>query len=598
MSGISEAERTESIAYVSEAKGIQRYVFDSGPLRDVVGASDLVAGLASSDGGVTEAAVETAYIQNDLIGRVCQAVPGGGEVVFSRRAGGSFALHAESPHTVCNIRALWRLATMLRCVGLELSDSVESELLSGPTTGQSLERARLTALKKAYASGSGIRHGGVAELPPAGHPKTLFVPRTGRPATGISRYGKSGGHEDVLADTMTAPQRIHAARLADLRLDRIDRIASSFLGVDTKDQAGNPFRFPRNLDSGDDEPEDVANPQFPFVSEHDTRLAIVHADVSGLGQTFQRASTGATKTAELFALGSAIERAIGDAAYSAASILRGAAVTARYGATTLAVIPARPILLGGDDITILIRADLALPFTKALLGAIESASRQTLADWKKDFASAGDIEQLTACAGVAVIRRGQPFTMANELASQLCNFAKSSVKRLAKIRGLNAPPSALAFHLVSTTLQESYTDFVLPREMTSATGRLTNNPYLLGSGDGKAYSGFDDICALATEIGSIASARSSLRDLRRIAFVSAGELNSAWIRWREVVGGENRSDADKSVLHQVDACLLKLGVAHPVHSPIGEVAETKVIPLFDALDLIDIGLLKVEEKRS
>src|SRR6266446_2330870 len=74
-------------AYLFEAKGIQRYILDSGPLRDLVGASDLVAGLASSD-------------ENDLIAEVLRALGVHAEGVnFSRRAGGAFCIHGNK-HTL------------------------------------------------------------------------------------------------------------------------------------------------------------------------------------------------------------------------------------------------------------------------------------------------------------------------------------------------------------------------------------------------------------------------------------------------------------------------------------------------------------------
>jgi hypothetical protein len=66
------AARRTAHTYLFEVKGIQRYVFDSGLLRDVVGASDLVAGLVKSPGSASGA--DAGESDRDLIGQVIDKV--------------------------------------------------------------------------------------------------------------------------------------------------------------------------------------------------------------------------------------------------------------------------------------------------------------------------------------------------------------------------------------------------------------------------------------------------------------------------------------------------------------------------------------------
>ena len=69
---------TGSYAYLFEAKGISGYIADTGRLIDLIGGSDLVAGLCRSD-------------HQDVLGAVLAAVDAR-DLVESRRAGGAFGL--------------------------------------------------------------------------------------------------------------------------------------------------------------------------------------------------------------------------------------------------------------------------------------------------------------------------------------------------------------------------------------------------------------------------------------------------------------------------------------------------------------------------
>ncbi|HLK80884.1 MAG TPA: hypothetical protein VKT99_05225 [Xanthobacteraceae bacterium] len=339
-------DRRTAHTYLFELKGIQRYVFDSGRLRDVVGASDLVAGLVKSPGSPSGA-------DADLIGQIIDKViaaappPQDVQLAFSRRASGAFCLHSDDKTTLDEIRALWRLAVQLRCPGLEMTESISEG--SGKAAW---EEAALASVEGAHRSVSGIRENGAATLPPAGGPVAQFVARTGRPATAVALYEDEG--EPL--DAMTAPQRAHADRLRG----KLDGVASRFLSPDLRD-AQPPYVFPRNIDRGVKEDED--NPLFPFRGD-DTRLAVIHADISGLGETYRRASERAQVPDDMLNLSRAIERAVEGAAQAATrQILIPAAHPPNIGSSRLRPVPARPIVLGGDDITILVRADLALPFT-------------------------------------------------------------------------------------------------------------------------------------------------------------------------------------------------------------------------------------------
>src|SRR5690606_5681066 len=80
----------------------------------------------------------------------------------------------------------------------------------------------------------------------------------------------------------------------------------------------------------------------------------------------------------------------------------------RFG--TRVLLPLRPILLGGDDLTFLCDGRVALALTEAALKAFE--------------AEVPSLGRVTACAGVAIVPAHAPFAQAYALAEALCRHAK------------------------------------------------------------------------------------------------------------------------------------------------------------------------------
>jgi hypothetical protein len=371
--------------------------------------------------------------------------------------------------------------------------------------------------------------------------------------------------DEVLLDAMTAPQRGHA----DTLRGKLDGVASRFLNTELRN-ARPPYVFPRNIDPREGDEED--NPLFPFRGA-DTRIAVIHADISGLGETYLRASGIARTTGDMLKLSTDIERAVEEAAKAAvARILIPATHPWKIDTSRLRLVPARPIVLAGDDFTIIIRADLALPFTAVLLEEIE---KQTEAALKQHPAKLGLPGFLSACAGVAIVKRGQPFLMAYEVADGLCSFAK----RAAKSGRARAPfPSGIAFHLVGSTMQEDY-GTILASEMTAGDLTLTANPYWLGRLAGEmGKTSWSGLHRLAREIKNVDAGRGGLRRLRALVFEDMGNLRARWKRWCEVAKPD-----------PLLAALTEMGVATDPrdHAPLFDAGRRT--PLFDALDLIDIG---------
>ena len=81
--------------------------------------------------------------------------------------------------------------------------------------------------------------------------------------------------------------------------------------------------------------------------------------------------------------------------------------------------PIRPILVGGDDVTFIIRADLALDFTSKFLAEFEKITQDKFKQFDSVELKTHLAEGLTACAGIAYVKESYPLHYALDLAEQL-----------------------------------------------------------------------------------------------------------------------------------------------------------------------------------
>jgi hypothetical protein len=510
-------------AYMFEAKGIQRYIFASGKLRDVVGASDLVAGLASSDGSDDG--------EKDKIGSFWPE-----QASFSRRAGGAFCIHSEDKNALVLLRAKWRHYILTNLPGLEFVD-----VIAKAADGE----LPLKAMHACFKEAGGIRSNYPSDVPGLGRPITKIAPLTGRPAVTELRYGK----DQVFVDAIGLPQRLHAEQT------KLDIIAMRFV------ENANNWKFPRNYDDGIEEEDDrEKNPLFPFkLGSEDKRIAIIHADLSGLGDLFRTMGRvqGFTVT-ENFRLAKDIEDSISRAVKTAvAEFILPAAIDS--------VLPARPVLLGGDDITIIVRADLAIPFTAQLLKNIEKECGH--------IGSADNHNALSACAGIAIVGKGTPFLTAYALADDLCLHAKKRVKAdiglVADETGRKGFASAHSFHVYQHSAHDAYDGAIAENDIDATGKALSANPYLVG---GRAKEMQVDLLALAQALVNIEGGHNRVREIKSLISDNVELAKAAWDRWWEI-GLKKQPEAM--------ACLEK----HLCDRTFKDGSSG----LFDAMTLIDLG---------
>ena len=228
-------------------------------------------------------------------------------------------------------------------------------------------------------------------------------------------------------------------------------------------------------------------------------IAIIHADGNDLGKVVQRVE----KDKDVFRrFSQELNVATKEAAQIAYSKIEGLFKDNK-------VIPIRPVVLSGDDMTVIIRGDLAIAYANAFIMAFEEKTKEHLGDiLRKNDGN----DFLSACAGIAFIKSSYPFYYGYQLAEELCRNAKKDAKAIHDAESNYLPPSCLLFHKVQDSFIVCYED-IIKRELTAGDNlSFKAGPYYIFPQKGKKTVNdlIDASALLNTEGGD--GVKSGLRD--------------------------------------------------------------------------------------
>jgi hypothetical protein len=204
-------------------------------------------------------------------------------------------------------------------------------------------------------------------------------------------------------------------------------------------------------------------------------LAVIHADGNGLGQVFldfkEKVGDACTNrdyidTLRNFSI--ALDRCTVAACRTALDGISPEKWVVN--GDTRSVVPVLPLVLGGDDLTVICRGKHALRFVTAYLKAF-SENTKSCQEIRRILP-----DGISSCAGVAVVKPHFPFSTAYDLAESLLKSAKVVKKRYS---GQSMPPSAFDFYVL---YDSSFIDFEYIREQLEVDGhgtRLYGGPYLV-----------------------------------------------------------------------------------------------------------------------
>lgn len=480
-------------ACLFEAKSIQEYILRSGRLRHIVGASELIDGL-------------TGALLDDCLAAL--KLRDGEEATCSRRAGGAVYLFARDRAHRDAFRDLWSLVVRQYAPGLSFVVATGN----GETAQDAFQQARgqLDAQRNRPAP----------ELP-AGTPVTEYAPRTGRPA--VSNDPKLG-----LQDAATT----RFGRDTFWRGGKLTRKFAPDLSVDL---------WPRELEYDPD--GDQRSATFPFLPDN-RYLGLLHADGNGLGQVLLKLGEHVRQHPDVFLkLFRAFSEAVGETTRQAAqTATEKILLPARDGDGP---VPARPIVLGGDDLTILLRADLALPFAKTFLTEFEHASKVALANIREQFGGISGLpEALTAGGGIAFVKSNHPFHLAHDLAESLAKNSKKRGKALAKDGRI---PPTIGFHRITSSSHGDY-DSILRDEMTFGDGKVSIRTTLEVYGTDSQPADLPalaDLLDLAALLGTEDMARGAARQVLTLIGRDPDDARRRYARWREVMGESDRASCER-----------------------------------------------------
>lgn len=139
-------------------------------------------------------------------------------------------------------------------------------------------------------------------------------------------------------------------------------------------------------------------------------------------------------------------------------------------------LPLVPLLLGGDDLSVLVHGRYVLPFARAFLDAFErhTSAAPSIAVIAERALGAG---RLSAAAGVAIIKPHYPFHAAHGLAEGLLRSAKA-VKKHVQRDGQPFPCSALDFHVLFDAAHAELGTVREQRRRAADGARLWGGPYV------------------------------------------------------------------------------------------------------------------------
>jgi len=135
-------------------------------------------------------------------------------------------------------------------------------------------------------------------------------------------------------------------------------------------------------------------------------------------------------------------------------------------------IPFRPIVIGGDDLTVVCEANEAMAFTKIYLEQFEVYTKKNFAGLVEKYGLEDFQNGLTACAGIAYTHEKFPFHYAVNLAEALCGYVKEASNREA---------SCLAFHNVQSSYFTDYKAYIKKELTIRRDASLLFAPYYLSS---------------------------------------------------------------------------------------------------------------------
>lgn len=419
--------------YLFESKGIQAYLGRSGRLADVVTVSDALANLINDNEHSDLALVlnESGLLEkSDLLDSNNDNESN--DIHFFRKKGGSFYCWSADRNILCNLRTVWTLYFQNTFPGMAYTDSLVTDTKADCQINNDFHNL----LNKAFSEMTGNFNRPSVMLPVAS-PVCQSTPRTGQIAVREERNKNRNEYRDL---TKERTQFL----LEDRHCNR--RYFTEYLYDKTIPEKIPQASSEKTSQENNDTPAEYRNAYIQKLINYSRTItddtasardvALIHMDGNGVGQTLMALKTslkdkdGSVYSKRMSKFSEILENITGGAVKDTMeAIIRKAGTKENFFF--------RPLVVGGDDVTVLIEPrfayDFVINFCKNFYKKSKEAinhkdNKDAITPIADALQKAGKPAYLSASGGILFNKISHPFYNSLRIVEGLAEKAKRLTK--------------------------------------------------------------------------------------------------------------------------------------------------------------------------
>lgn len=528
--------------FVSEIKGIQDYIFGTDKLRHIIGASEIISSITGSKSYSEKEEAQPLY---KSVLKALECIEEQDYIIMQAAAGRLILLFKEKKN-IDKLMAIWGIILNEYAPGAELV--YNSYEIKSPN----LCTEKDNALKDMRLQ----RQQPSCSLPIPSLPVERCR-RDGKAAVTVNPQDSREPISNEIYRKLEAAASSRQTLFKKFIPKRKGKIEQNFSHLE--DETNWPVDFKDITDNNDK-----------------TYMAVMHIDVNRMGRFFQElANVLGHENSETFIEISllASQKLLSAAQYAAQEATREILKVHPNTISKDNPMPLRPLVLAGDDLTVVIKAPYAIPFAKRYMKEFSNNAQLELRKLvkTKHINIREELTRLTLSAGITYTKANFPFKSAYNLCEELCKLGKKQSNREC---------STISFYRQTTSTCDEL-ESLLEREFT----HTYNNIQLKLSYETYALS--PNTCNLPqiTDLENMVTAFSKLPKgvLRKMAtklFDSKEIVDSAWNRFVDICSSRNSNS-----LEQLQASMEN--ITHNHNEPLWEnlINQTYKTPLIDAINL-------------